>query len=272
MKITILTYILSIFLVIASCDTKNAETQTDTLTDKDSLELKDTVDSQESNEIIYNDLVSNFGKDSIDNWGQGIISDMDYNSGEMLNFIDTAIEVYDKPEGNIIGKIYRVPNWRYGLLFEDYNNSTVKKINRKDYKEVTYEGNNLKYFQEDKEFINCFIHSTNNGVWIKKEELEKHNFTSMNWKDFLIESQRMMHPPYKTAIPLFDSTGQFKDSLNYGEFELLLIDKEINDLIKVEIYNPDDCAGGDGKKVGNAWIELIDKNGHPTVFYYSRGC
>ena len=91
-------------------------------------------------------------------------------------------------------------------------------------------------------------------------------------KDFLIESGKKMHPPYNTSIPLFDSLGQITDSLKYGDFEMKLIDKEIDNLIKVEIYNPDECAGGDGNKVGEAWIELIDKNGHPNVFFYARGC
>ena len=217
MKIIILLSFFCLFFGIASCNNENIINKQD-----------------DKNE----ELISDFGQTSHDFWGIGILSDNKCNSGEMLNFPDSSINIYDRPNGNIIGMIYREPKQNYGLLIEIFKTKTVNKINNKDYIEVTYEGQNIKYYQDDNGFINCLIHTIDSGVWIKKDKLENLNFKPFNWKDFLIERGLKMHPPYNTSIPLFDSSGQFTDSLKYGDFEMI----------------------------------LIDKNGHPNVFYYSRGC
>lgn len=57
---------------------------------------------------IYDKYIAGFqrkyGIDNLDIWGQGIFSKY-RNASEKINFPDSAVNIYNKPNGDIIGKI-----------------------------------------------------------------------------------------------------------------------------------------------------------------------
>ena len=228
---------------------------------------------EQINDNVYEELLSQYGADSTDIWGQGIISNSILDRGETINFPDSIVHIYNKPYGEIIGTIYREKGNYYNLLCEIYINKTIKKTNKKDNIEVSYEGQNLKFYKKDKDYYQCLIHSFDGGIWLSKVELEKFGFSMVNWETFLKKNfNKEFHPTSSDDIVLLDSTMNVIDTLTRGENVIVLLNENYGRLTKVDIYKESFCVSGNRKKTGSAWLEIIDKNGHPRIFFSPRGC
>lgn len=239
----------------------------------------DSNDDSLVNSPLYEELVSDFAADSTDRWGIGVVSNIEFNITG-VNFPTDTIRLYDRPSGDLVMSIYKNQYTRsnvetgevFARLLLENDENEIGVVNRKDFREVAYEGINLKFYQEVDGFVQCLIHSVNGGLWFNVDELENSNFKPMLWKQFLLAEDQILHPSRRSSIPLYDQDGVFQDSLRHGEHTVKLIDNQLGDLIEVEVLNPGPCRNGDGAKVGQAWIYLINYRGHPEVFYNARGC
>ena len=259
-----------ILIVLSSCSQNSTVEQDNQLDSNTTVISSDTntvlAKSNSDSVIVYSD--SDFKDDS---WGKGFFTDLSIDKSGILNFCD-SITIFDNPNGDSIGLIVKNSNAaEYYIYFLQINGKT-SAITRKDIIEVTYEGTCVKYYASKNGYYLCNVNNELGGVWIKEADLEKVGFKPIDWKQFLTQKKKRLHALHETIVPMYDSDYTIIDTLFSTGKEVKLTGKNQNDLYKVNIFNPTECVGGDGKKVGEAWIEIVDSLGKPIVFYYTRGC
>lgn len=267
---------LLLMLVFCSCSQKsNSEQGTgghDNDLDSNSLihpsEFNTTESSQLSSDSSSIDIYDEFNNEY---WGEGFFTRLSGNYSEQLNFVDT-IKAYNSPDGDPIGLIIRnTNNDGYYNVFLQIDHKAFA-IKRDDVVEINYEGTCVKYYKNVNDFYLCLINNDIGGVWIKKYDLINNGFKPIDWSHFIPTVKSRFHALHKTMVPLYDSNGVIIDTLYSTGKEVKLTGEKCGDLYKVDIHNPDDCAGGDGQKVGEAWVKIVDSIGKPIIFYYTRGC
>ena len=120
--------------------------------------------------------------------------------------------------------------------------------------------------------------------WLSEKEIEEKNFIVENWKNFLISRTGRLLGYYANdpginlrALPSTDSELilTFKGDL----FEITPTEQDEGNWVKVKVikYKEHPCESGLSQnelaeEKYEGWIKLIDNNGIPNVWYYSRGC
>lgn len=221
-------------------------------------------------------------QDDIDEWGLGIISRFDMpNLSEIIDFPVGSTEVYDKNNGNHIGKIIKEKQYTrhyYNVFLVIGINGDSTAVKREDLREVTYEGTCLKYYEVKDGYVNVLRDTFDKGVWIDIEDLKKNGFAPLSWTDFLLKKKSGFFPlrgltinlkenpssESKTIVEmhgdvfLIEFTGEHKG----GWFEVRVLRYSQHPLIADE-ENPAAYHG---------WILALDDQVHPQVWYYTRGC
>lgn len=163
-------------------------------------------------------------------------------------------------------------NQYYNLYLVLNDNKVKVKVNIKDLFEINYEGTCLKYYEEIGDYFECLINIYDGGVWINSKELIKYGFSPIDWKTFLISEDRCYHPISLKEILIHNNEDNIIDTLRRGENVVKLINEIKNDYVKVEIYKENESGGCSDIKTGSGWIKIIDNNGRPKIFFYTRGC
>lgn len=216
-----------------------------------------------------------YGTDNIDIWGQGIISDIRGNKGEKINFPETSIQVYNLPNGKAIGQIIykKGKTVDYDSLFLIISDKKeIFKITIKDLFEINFHGTCMKYYEMRNDYYKVLINLYDNGVWVDKRELKNYGFVPIDWKTFLIQANKCYHPISLKKLLITDSEGNIIDTLIRNKNVIRLTNETIDDYFKVEIYWEGVCGGCSKEKTGEGWLKIIDENGHPKIYYYTRGC
>ncbi len=73
-------------------------------------------------------------------------------------------------------------------------------------------------------------------------------------------------------ILIFDSLENVIDTLRIDENVVKLINESKNQYIKVVVYKEGECGGCSDTKTGVGWMKIIDDEGHPRIYFYTRGC
>jgi hypothetical protein len=229
-----------------------------------------------NNDSVSNKIVLNPGqsdKNNDDNWGIGIISNMKLNESEIINFPSHDIYVYNKPNGIKIGKILKINSDEYyKIYFDDFVNKKRLRVSLDDLVEINYEGTCLKYYEKTDNYIKCLNNLIDGGVWINTKDLKIYGFSDLDWRNFLIQTDRCYFPINNNGLLIFDSDGNVIDTLKKNLNVLKLINAYQNGLVKVNIYNLDECGSCGEKLIKTGWMKIIDDNGSPLIYFYTRGC
>jgi len=222
---------------------------------------------------FYKAVTGKYGKDKIDYFGKGIIGKNW--EGLDMNIPDTCvIKFYKKPKGHVVGKLQMIRSpaqllSEYNFLELDEEMQNIGKDYMADLLETGYEYSQLKYYGDNQDgYLQCFTNSIDGGLWVKSNELEQCGYKPKDWFTILTNSQGCYFPLKRTLV--YDSTGQIVDTLS-SDRVFQLTNESKKRYIKTEIYKPDGCGGCD-ELVGTGWIKFINENGHPTIWYHTRGC
>jgi hypothetical protein len=221
------------------------------------------------NERYIADIYGQYGLDNKDIWGIGIISNSIRNKSESINFPDTVINVYDIPNGLIIGKIIKQKNGGYYNIQLELKDSNEKfQITIQDLIEIYYEGTCLKYYEKKNNFIQCLLNLRNGGVWISIDDLTKNGFSPIDWTTFLLATKTTYFSILSKGDLVFDEMGNVIDTLKIVKNYVRLINKADNGYVKVKIFSSEKTDDNISK---TGWIKIIDEKGHPTIFFGTRG-
>jgi len=232
--------------------------------------------------IIFGNLSP--AQDKIDEWGIGIISQTDFaNKAETVNFPIGNTRIYDQPNGNICGIISKqaihqdqYPNY-YSLCLKINNKDSII-MNRSDLREITYEGGCLKYYEERDGFVRVLKYTYTDEVWIQVDSLQNKEFTPLTWKEFLLKKMTYFVPPRNQTIVLKispDSSSETIIEMDSNRFLINLTGEHKDNWFKVNIKEYSRYfleVSSETPKLYQGWIQAIDDQGHPLIWYYTRGC
>ena len=197
---------------------------------------------------------------------------------------EQGFSVYDNPKGKIIGKLKKI-----GKTAE--NNQTNneiyliingKKIRVDNFREIGYEIYALNYTDSSEGFVKVL--DTLKSYWISIEEIEKNGFRAINWRDQMItEGENTLgyfaNEPGLRLRKEPNSESEIIGSVRGDLFEIKLT-KTISGQwckVKVKKYKEHPC-NTDLEEAENieskteGWLKIIDDNGEPNLWSYTRGC
>ena len=196
--------------------------------------------------------------------------------------------VFNSPDGTIIGTLTRMTESNkddqapYKIFFIDKSTETANQIELSKFKEIGYETWAITHFESKNGFVR--IVDTNVDFWLSEKEIEEKDFKVENWKDFLISKTGSLLGYFANdpglnlrALPSKDSDLilTFKGDL----FEIKPTAQAEGNWVKVKVikYKEHPCVSELNQEElieekFEGWIKLIDDNGSPNVWYYSRGC
>jgi hypothetical protein len=199
-----------------------------------------------------------------------------------------GFSVFNSPNGNNIGTLKRITESNkddqapYKIFFIDNATETEKQIELSNFKQIGYEIWAITFFERNNGFVR--IVESNVNFWLSEKEIEEKNFNVENWQDFLISNTGNLLGYYANdpglslrALPSKDSDIilTFKGDL----FEITPTEQSEGNWVKVKVINyiEHPCVSGMNQdelieEKFEGWIKLIDENGLPNVWYYSRGC
>ena len=272
------------FLLFLSCDSsrqrnlhrnqENSEGLKAIDSNKTSAEAQILLDKDATVDKLAEGFKRKYSENNKDLWGQGVLSRIKNNLAERINLPDSSINIYKKPNGKKYGELKRNSgeNTYYNVYLSFTTNQADIKVDIRDLIEIHYEGTCLKYYDKQDGYILCLINNYVGGIWIKIEELEKLGFRPMNWLTFLTSIDRCFYPLKATTMALYNADGLFIDSLTRGKQVIKLTKESKNEYQQVVLQRPNECGGCSGNQIGSGYIKAIDENGHPLIWYYTRGC
>lgn len=196
--------------------------------------------------------------------------------------------IYDNPNGNVIGILTRSVKQNsgdqtpYRIFFVDIKNKSEKEIELSNFQEIGYEVWALKYFERKNGFLR--IINKSNNYWLNESEIIKKKFSITEWQDFLINNSDIFFNFYanEPGLDLLDkpsNEGKILKKLG-GVLDEIHLTKEKNgkwskvNVIKRKeepcISDLDDEENIEYKIEG--WIKIVNENGLPNVWFFTRGC
>jgi hypothetical protein len=145
-------------------------------------------------------------------------------------------------------------------------------------REIAYEIASLLVYELKDNHIKVLPADNNQkGWWIDVADMgEQHLFS---WTGFLASRNDVLWPEKFEEQPLFvGPTGDASSQpLTEGYYELTHTGRFSDQRIEVRLveYNADFICGGEGTPTGrhlDGWLDVIDENGQPTLWYHTRGC
>lgn len=188
----------------------------------------------------------------------------------------TGFRVFDNPNGAIIGNLKKGKD-TYSMYFS----TTNKKTKFEDYQEVGYEISALKFIKRDNNFVKL---SGKNNYWLSEDEIKKSNFITMDWMSFMIRSSPDVLGYYANEPGLKvrktpDVNGEILGSVRGELFEIKLTNKTNGNwcYVKITKYKEHPCQTelDDSKNIESkmeGWIKVLDDNGKPNLWNYTKGC
>lgn len=160
--------------------------------------------------------------------------------------------------------------------------SENKKIKISDYTEIDYEIFALNFTESRNGFIKIKNKSVN--FWLSLNEIKKVGFKAINWMDFLILNRKDVRGYYANepglrlrAEPNTDS--EIIGSVRGDLFEINLTKEVSGQWVKVIIKkykeHPCNTSLSEDENIvyqSEGWLKVIDDDGEPNIWNYTRGC
>ncbi|MEO9075800.1 MAG: hypothetical protein ABI263_00745 [Gelidibacter sp.] len=196
--------------------------------------------------------------------------------------------IYDQPNGKVIGQITSNVEKNVGdqasyrIYFVDYRTQTEEEIGLQHLKEIGYEIWAFTYV----EIRNGFVKFQNGSqdLWLKESAIEKAGFELVAWQTFIAERAENLLGFYAHAPGLNlreqPHAASRKIKTLKGETHQISPTNQHSGLwtkVKVTISKEHPCVTDLSEEENfieelEGWIKIMDDNGIPNVWYYSRGC
>ena len=214
-------------------------------------------------------------------WGIGMITNEPNPSAlpGLVIFPDSQVPLYEHPGGKQVAVVYRATDqWR--LLIQQEGSQAKTEANPDDLREVGYESGAVIVFEEKEGYLKVLPRSTDQGTWMKIDDLAQHGFGFLSWIDFLQgKSEGGLFPRETMAINLREGSeathrkiatlrGELIDITPTGQKKGLWLEV---DVVRYDVHI---CADGQGHiaERWRGWLKAIDDQGYPNLWYYTRGC
>jgi hypothetical protein len=187
-----------------------------------------------------------------------------------------GFNVFDKPNGTVIGNLKKGKD-----IYSMYFSTANKKTKFEDYEEIGYEIFALKFNKRENNFVKL---SGKNNYWLSENEIKKSNFVTIEWMSFLIRNSSDVLGYYANEPGLkvrktSDVNGEIVGSVRGELFEIKLTNKTNGNwcYVKITKYKEHPCLTDldDAKNIESkmeGWIKVLDDNGQPNIWNYTKGC
>lgn len=221
-------------------------------------------------------LVLNAQETSFETWGKGLLLDPQQDEeGAYGRLPETlaGIILFDEAGGMPIGKIMG----ETGLQLSCEQQSI--QIQPSDLKEYGYEISGLLYWEEENGYIQIFRNSIPGGVWIRQVELAQHQWTAESWMEFITAGKVILYPE-RLGIKMNlretpKASGKLLVTMTDDHFQITPTGRTQGLWAEVEVvkYTGAYCSGESGVSDSwTGWVKLLDDQGHPNLWTYTRGC
>ncbi|MDR6969619.1 hypothetical protein J2X31_003652 [Flavobacterium arsenatis] len=197
---------------------------------------------------------------------------------------EQGFSVYDGPKGKIIGTIKRIGDKKTDdqVPYKIYFVSGNKKAEVNNYREIGYELFALNYTDSVQGYLKILDPLKNH--WLNVSEIKKHGFKAMSWRDFMIgQSQDVLgyyaNEPGLRLRKKPNTDGEIISSVRGDLFEIKLTTETYGQWCKVKVtkYREHPCNTELNEKENieyktEGWLKIIDDNGEPNLYNYTRGC
>lgn len=198
---------------------------------------------------------------------------------------ESGFTVYDKPNGKAIGTVKREISEEddqspYKLYFIS---GTIKtKIDSEEYKEINYDIYAINYSDTAEGYVRVFDNRKN--YWLKVAEINQKGFKTVGWTEHLLKERHNVLGYYANEPGLKlrkepNSNSDVIRNIRGDLFEIKLTEKISGQWCKVIItqYQEHPCETElkeQENKVDTTegWLKIIDDNGEPNIWHYTKGC
>jgi hypothetical protein len=196
--------------------------------------------------------------------------------------------VYNGPNGKIIGVLTKNADQNVGeqsyyrIYFVDYKTKTETQIGLEYFQEIGYEVWALSYSERKDGFVKIKYEAQD--FWLKESQIEKVGFSLVDWQSFLTENVDLLLGYYANdpGLNLREKPNTNSRIIKTLKGDLVQISPttEFNGLwtsVKVIISKENPCVTDVTDEENTieeleGWIKIVDDNGLPNLWYYSRGC
>lgn len=197
---------------------------------------------------------------------------------------EQGFSVYDKPNGKNIGTLKRIGNIKKDnqLAYQIFLVIGNQKIKVDNYHEIGYEIYALKYTDSIQGFIKVI--DKMKSYWLNVSEINKQGFKAISWTQYLIKQSKDVLGYYANEPGLRlrkepNSNSEIIGSVRGELFEIKLTNTIEGKWCKVKItkYREHPCNTelNEEKNIEykiEGWLKIIDDDGEPNLWNYTRGC
>jgi len=199
-----------------------------------------------------------------------------------------GFKVYDNPNGNLIGKIFRnsesenIQESQYSIYFLSNTKEETTRIDLNDLAEVSYEIWSINFFDKKDGFVR--IINNNYNFWLSEQEIKSSGFGFTTWQNFIIENNGILLGFYAnvSGLKLMSEprlNSNILKEIKGHTFSISPFSESKDNWTKVKVTKTKEhpCET-DLLKDENfeyeieGWMEIVDSDGSPNVWYYPRGC
>ncbi len=197
---------------------------------------------------------------------------------------EQGFSVYDNPKGKIIGILKRMGNIKKDdqVPYKIYFVTGDKKVKIDNYREIGYELYAINYTDSIQEFVKVL--DTSKSYWLSVAEIKKQGFKTVSWLDHLVKQSEIELGYYANEPGLRlrkepNSNSEIIGSVRGDLFEIKLTNNVVGQWCKVKITkykelpcNTDLTEEENLEYKTEGWLKIIDDNGEPNLWNYTRGC
>ncbi|KAB1065942.1 SH3 domain-containing protein [Salibacter halophilus] len=201
---------------------------------------------------------------------------------------ENGFTVYDRPDGEKIGRLTRNVDQNVGdqsfyrIYFVNHRTKTETQIGLEHFQEIAYEIWALTYSERKDGFVK--ITYANQDFWLKQSDIENVGFELVEWQSFLADNVNNLLGYYAN-----DPGLNLREKPNTDSGIIRTLKGDTNQIsptnehhglwtkVKVIISKEHPCATDLTEEENiieelEGWIKIVDDNGLPNLWYYSRGC
>jgi len=196
--------------------------------------------------------------------------------------------IYDQPNGEIIGQLTKNVKQNVGdqsdyrIYFIDNRKKIEIQIGLENFQEIDYEIWALTYSERQNGFVKLKIEKQN--LWLKESDIKNAGFELIEWQTFLSNNANHFlgfyaNDPGLNLRECPNTNSKIIKTLRGDLNQISPTNEHIGLWTKVKvIINKEHPCGTDLTEEENVieelegWIKIVDDNGLPNVWYYSRGC
>ena len=191
--------------------------------------------------------------------------------------------VYDQPNGEEIGQLTRIGDQSfYRIYFVDHRAKTETQIGLEHLQEIAYEIWALAYSERRDGFVK--FRYANQDLWLKQSDIESVGFACVEWQSFLTDNVDNLLGYYANDPGLNlrekpNTDSRIIRTLKGYTNEVSPTNEHIGLWTKVKVIismeHPCDTDLSEEENIIEeleGWIKIVDDNGLPNLWYYSRGC